>query len=425
MAAYPPSIICWGTIANFDKEIGKCQTAYTKQLNQLYDCGYWKAFKFKCIMGAGDEILDPRCWAVTEVKLLGNPPFNAGRTCNGVLEGLDRLIPDMSREIAGEPVPTSRSPVRWILGGSDINYELERYDGWKCGDLFQPPNIMTGGTYNIGALVNDPDDDRNDYKWWFIVVYDHKDVSSSYDTSGYTIASYNEWRDLHPQSPINLEELVKSNLSYFQCSPGQLPPVPPTVIHVTCTCNPSVCPVMVDMGIARSEMEAAELRLQCHAQLSEMVATKHPEAIRCQCLHVNDPKPPIVYPPPPVDYPPTGGWEGGGGGIVWDRPPTEQNIPTWGWSGPSGGWTGGGGGVSAPGGPSGGEPGEWKPSLPPPPQPLERCHVIVRTAPCPLTERQKLRELADNVVVPMNKNKMSFREDEVIGLEDATYWRSL
>jgi len=397
----PSKLLCSGTLDQFYTQIGACASAYsTSEMANEYMCGFWILYKQKCAMSENSE-----CWVTEEVA--------RGRTCDKELQGLERLIPDMnSDEVRGrgefaDPIPTVRLRVDWFLGGVLISYPLDLYDGWKCGDKYQPPNKLADGT-------NDPNDRRNEYQYWFIRIYDHTGK--------------------HPYEPFMCDDPNSPNPAPPRCPPSTTPPAPPTIYKLTCPgCGNSPDPI--DMGETEDPFVAVDYG--------------NADSPGCEGVGANDPAfrdandcdpepglpPPIIFPPIPPPLPSPSSPSGPGGSAPWDRPPTGG----WSWPGGGGGGSsgwgggGGGGGPGGPGGGGGGPPGGGGGDTPPP---LPTCNVSVRVN-CERSYRRDYRRICventndnpynlptcEDLRVPYKKYEIDFIDTtEVRALEDATYY---
>ncbi len=355
MATHIPKLsklLCYGEVDKFYQQLPGCVTSYEKYAKD-FECGHWILFAQKCRMSD-----DPSCYVVKEIV--------RGRTCNGILQGLtDRLIPDMRSEKQGESRP-------------------EPYEGWKCGDIYQPPCDPEENS-GIDDLLN-----RNTYRWWFIRIYDHE------------VGSWDPYLFDDPDSPNPIPP---------RCVSCPSDPPPKEKIRVTCGCGN--CPDLINMGETESEVEAERLRQQCLALL-----LTHPNRDQCGC----DPAP---LPPEPPEEPisPPVSW---GGGDSSGRP----SFPSWGqeeeevnWLPPSSNWGNGGrnygngsGWNDEGGGGGGGGDGSGPPT--------GTCNVTIRTRTCDLLEGLDLRMVDENMQIPTKRQNFNYGSNELVGLTDATYFKT-
>ncbi len=356
MATHIPKLsrlLCSGEIDNFYQQVSSCAELYSTQFDKSWDCGFWILYKYQCRMTDS-----PECWNYVEVV--------RGRTCNGELQGLtDRLVPNMALEKQGPEKP-------------------ENYDGWKCGDLYQPSCKP-----DEDLEVDDPEN-RNTYRWWFIRVYDHE------------VGSWTPFMFDDPSSP---------NPTPPKCQTCPTDPPPAEKIRVTCGCGN--CPELIDMGETESEIEAEELRQRCQSLL-----LGHPGREQCDCDGSTIP-PWEEEPPVPPEVP----WEEGGS-------PDQPEVPQWddssGTNWPTGNW--GNGETGTPGGAGGGgsgwgEQGSGGAGGGGPVDPT--CRVTVKTKECLIDRNPSLRVVSENAQIPLKKQILNLGTNELQGLEDATYFKPI
>ena len=384
----PSVLLGHGTIDRYYEEIGAIVARFNSnpRLKGDFRCGYWGLYKYKCRMNN-----DRECWVGIDER---RKEVARGRISEEGLEGLARLTPDWEMERMGEPEPKTRYRVTWILGGGPrpIEYDLERYDGWRCGDDHQPPNKLPDGQI-------DPDDRTNEYQFWFIRLYDH--------TGKY------------PYEPFMFDDPKSPDPTPPRCRIAEEPP-PPVEYTVTCGCgeceNEDGSGEYV-MGVTTNPEEAVRLWAQCQS------IVENDEDFRTRCACDEAPpiiRPPIIRPPRPTpDEPPETAW-GAGEHVIWNRPP--GGVP-WTFPSPSSPGTSestDGGAVGSPGGPGAGPGG---PVFIPPPIPprLPICLITVRPK-CPPTNWEDLRTIGPDIEVPLKGQIIEVAEENMKGLEDATYY---
>jgi len=337
-----------------------------------------------------------------------------GRTCDGQLEGLDQLVPDLRRARRGEEPPKTRYHVDWIGGGVLVSYDVETYKNWECGDLHQPFDERYKDQYSAWQQQNMKFSTNNDYQYWYIRVYDH--------TGEYPYAPY-EFDD--PDTPDYIPPRCYASVGEE-----------PTPSYFVCDCRGASSSdangTVSDGGDGErgtcgevvSASNATEMAGLIEACQERVKASGYDE--QCGCTPPEEPEEPekpkfTPNPPQPEpDPPPESSWG--------DGATTERKSQWWwpGWAGPSGSgptWSD----IIIPPPPQTpdigiGGPG---PNTPPcvinlPDRPLA-CQPLIRVD-CPDNTDKDLRKVDPEVKVPMKDPKLEFGIDEITGLEDATYY---
>ena len=356
----PSEIICKGDIENFYQQVAGC-TASGANLDFLgkCSCGFWELYIVKCLKGDDIKCKVERLWASGRVSK------------DGILLGLnDRVIPLLTpNTVPVDERPKDTIHIDWILGGPHVSYDTQINKQWECGMAWQP-----------GCDPNDLDDDTNEYKYWYIRVFDYQEQGGQY-------VPFRVNKDNYVPPPCDT------------C--GQ--PVPEKIL-VKCECAPG-CEHEMGWYLPQHAEQAKE---ECMAIVST----------RDCCIRepgVKPPRPPVK--PPEEEGESEIGWGDGQADLDWTQR-EEGTKPSW----PGGtgeiGW-GGGGFPGWGGGPSG-------PSTPPitiyPPKPDEKCDPPIIILKCPSDPFEDMRKVADDVDIPLRKDIIEVGIDEVRGLVNATYY---